>query len=337
MPPPQPAAPPAATPAAATSGPVVLPATKYVYDLRSYQWKESDTMIRVVSPDKRLGKGGMRMCYEVEEIDEDGSCLSMVAKVFRPDIDKLVEADYYNEGEAQCLCEAFAENFNRVHVSCNVKKPNISFLQCYVVRIRVKNIPPEFRGKKSGFFSFRLGTGEIMFVMEPKLNGQFTKYNSNFGQTYQDDKNYKYTPEEKAKRKETFEAAEAFSHFTLADSGGSMLVCDLQGVHDFLTDPQIHTENGQGFGMGNMGLEGIQKWMEKHTCNHICEALKLGKLSVGSMDSKTKFDYKRLQAMCRREGPACASDLIPLTKPLDQMTEEERLTYAIELSKLTDM
>lgn len=38
-----------------------------------------------------------------------------------------------------------------------------------------------------------------------------------------------------------------------------MLVCDLQGVNDFFTDPQIHSEDGKGLGLGNMGLEGIDK------------------------------------------------------------------------------
>lgn len=318
---------------------VVCPSIKYVYDLHTYVWREVDTLIRIVNPSKKLGKGGMRVCYEVEQIDEDGSALAMVAKMFRPDINDLVEVDYYNEGEAQCMCEAFAENFNRVHVDPSVRKPNISFLQCYVVRISVANIPQEFRGKRSGFFSYRLPTtGEIMFVMEPKLNGQFTKYNSNFGETYHDDKNYNYTPSQLAKREEICQAAEAFSHFTLSDSGGSMLVCDLQGVNDFLTDPQIHTENGKGFGMGNMGMQGIQKWIDQHKCNDICKALGLGTLcsaSIGRMESKTKFDYQRLQQMCRREEPVKPNDLIPFSKPLNEMTEEERLMYAIELSKLT--
>lgn len=61
-----------------------------------------------------------------------------------------------------------------------------------------------------------------------------------------------------------------------------MLVCDLQGVNDFFTDPQIHSEDGKGLGLGNMGLEGIDKWVGSHVCNDICKSLGLQPLDVGS-------------------------------------------------------
>lgn len=324
------------------NAPVVLPCIKYLYDLKSYSWKEIPSLIRIVTPMKKLGRGGMRVCYDVEEIDEDGSSVAMVAKLFRPDINNLVEADYYNEGEVQCMCEAFAENFNRVRVPPEVKKPNISFLQCYVVRISADRIPEIYRDKKNGFFSFRLQpSGEVMFVMEPKLKGLFTKYNSNFGEIFHEDKNYNYTAEQLARREETFNAAEAFSHFTLVDSGGGMLVCDIQGVHDFFTDPQIHTESGDGLGMGNMGMEGIEKWIEQHKCNDICRAVGLRELRAenlateSSKEGATKFDYKGLQMMFRSNYPVSPQELIPLSKPMSEMTEAEQLAYAIKLSQLT--
>jgi len=66
--------------------PVLLPAEKYIYDLQKSTWKKIGTMIRVVSPNKSLGSGGMRICYEVEELEEDGLATTMVAKMFRRDI-----------------------------------------------------------------------------------------------------------------------------------------------------------------------------------------------------------------------------------------------------------
>lgn len=316
---------------------VTCPARKYVFDLKSYEWKEIEAMIRVVRPSKGLGHGGMRVCYEVEELDEEGRGTSMVAKMFRRNISDVVEKDYFNEGEAQCMCEEFADNFNRIHLT-SVDKPNISFLQCYVVRIPKKDIPENFQHKRSGFFSYKTqDTREVMFVMEPKLSGHFTKYNSNFGETYRDDKKGNLTSEQNRRRTAIFDAAEAFSHFTLVESGGSMLVCDLQGVHDFLTDPQIHTEDGKGLGMGNMGQEGIDKWVEKHTCNGICKALGLQPLNgvAPSAKSAKANHYIDLRAQLQRQNPVRPQDLIPLTKPLEQMTEEERIEYAMRLSELT--
>jgi hypothetical protein len=63
---------------------------------------------------------------------------------------------------------------------------------------------------------------------------------------------------------------QAFSHFTFQQSEGRMVVCDIQGVHDMYTDPQIHTLDGKGYGQGNMGRGGIEKWIQSHVCNDIC-------------------------------------------------------------------
>ena len=38
---------------------------------------------------------------------------------------------------------------------------------------------------------------------------------------------------------------------------------------------QVHTIDGQKFGVGNLGMYGIEKFLESHRCNHICEYLKL--------------------------------------------------------------
>lgn len=41
------------------------------------------------------------------------------------------------------------------------------------------------------------------------------------------------------------------------------------------TDPQIHTLDGKGYGQGNMGQRGIEKFIDSHVCNDICRLLKL--------------------------------------------------------------
>jgi hypothetical protein len=49
----------------------------------------------------------------------------------------------------------------------------------------------------------------------------------------------------------------------------------LSGVGDLYTDPQIHTIDGRGMGLGNNGSKGIQRWVASHRCNAICRQLKL--------------------------------------------------------------
>lgn len=68
---------------------------------------------------------------------------------------------------------------------------------------------------------------------------------------------------------------EAYSHFTYESSQHKILVCDIQGVRDAYTDPQIHSVDRKGFGKGNLGQRGIDKFLQTHRCNAICKYLKL--------------------------------------------------------------
>lgn len=290
MPPPPP--PPAVR--IAPSHPVTCPAEKHYFDMRTKTWKRQDSLVRITNPGRGFEAGGMRICFDVEEVDESGFGSDCVAKFFRKNIQNVVEADYFNEGAAQCLSEEFAENFNKqlnvisrdatpeMRASLPVLTMRISFLMCHVVKIKWQSLPDNVRARPNlfgpeSFFTFRTqDTREVMFVMEPKLRGEFTKYNSNFGEIYESaDARKQFTPEQQAQRHAVFKLAEAFSHFSLKETAGSMLVCDLQGVKDFFTDPQIHTEDGKGLGMGNMGQEGIDKWVQSHHCNEYCKVLKL--------------------------------------------------------------
>jgi myosin-heavy-chain kinase len=55
---------------------------------------------------------------------------------------------------------------------------------------------------------------------------------------------------------------QAFSHFSWHASKGMFLICDIQGWGHVLTDPQIHTVDGKGFGAGNLGFEGIGAFLK---------------------------------------------------------------------------
>eukprot|EP00286_Rhodomonas_abbreviata_P017072 CAMPEP_0181325778 /NCGR_PEP_ID=MMETSP1101-20121128/21123_1 /TAXON_ID=46948 /ORGANISM="Rhodomonas abbreviata, Strain Caron Lab Isolate" /LENGTH=257 /DNA_ID=CAMNT_0023434141 /DNA_START=63 /DNA_END=832 /DNA_ORIENTATION=+ len=100
-------------------------------------------------------------------------------------------------------------------------------------------------------------SGQIVSV-EPYISGKYVKHNDNDGHVDSDDL-----------------LPQAFSHFTWEESKRKLLVCDIQGVEDLYTDPQIHSVDGEGFGTGNMGLPGIQKFFSTHRCNPVCRQLKL--------------------------------------------------------------
>merc|ERR1712130_76858 len=79
----------------------------------------------------------------------------------------------------------------------------------------------------------------------------------------------------------------AFSHFTYQASRHKILICDLQGVGDLYTDPQMHTFDGKGCGKGNLGQIGIDKFISTHKCNAICTYLKLKHTNLSSQFTGT--------------------------------------------------
>jgi hypothetical protein len=93
---------------------------------------------------------------------------------------------------------------------------------------------------------------------EEYMSGDFKKFNNN--DDYHD--NNRCTPD-------------AFSHYTWEKSKHTILVCDIQGVGNLWTDPQILTINGNDFSLGNTGRTGIRRFLSTHICNPICKSLNL--------------------------------------------------------------
>jgi hypothetical protein len=54
-----------------------------------------------------------------------------------------------------------------------------------------------------------------------------------------------------------------------------MMIVDLQGNGNVLTDPQIHCLDKQRFGKGNLGEAGISMFFYSHHCNEHCKSLGL--------------------------------------------------------------
>ena len=99
--------------------------------------------------------------------------------------------------------------------------------------------------------------GRPLVGIEPFVEGVFQKHNSNISSGTE-----RSTPN-------------AFSHFTWEASKHTLLVCDIQGVGDLYTDPQIMTSSGAGYGRGNLGPNGIKAFFMRHKCNQVCELLGL--------------------------------------------------------------
>ena len=123
-----------------------------------------------------------------------------------------------------------------------------------------KNPPKSIRFLPSMVLELFGRPGSMLWAMEPYVAGPFLKHNNNDG--FVNSTQYRCTPQ-------------AFSHFTLTASQGQQLVCDLQGVDDFYTDPQIVTADGKKFGRGNLGASGIATFCRTHVCNDVCRVIGL--------------------------------------------------------------
>mmetsp|Transcript_7902 Transcript_7902/g.19912 ORF Transcript_7902/g.19912 Transcript_7902/m.19912 type:complete len:459 (-) Transcript_7902:224-1600(-) len=107
--------------------------------------------------------------------------------------------------------------------------------------------------------------------VERYIDGEYRKHNNNYGYVNEDERN---TPQ-------------AFSHFTYHASKGTTLICDIQGVGDLYTDPQMHTVINQDFGRGNLGQEGFKKFLQTHRCNAICQYFRLPSINAKLVDAGT--------------------------------------------------
>lgn len=53
------------------------------------------------------------------------------------------------------------------------------------------------------------------------------------------------------------------------------------------TDPQMHTIDRIGFGKGNLGIKGIEKFLQTHRCSAVCRYLKLPSINAKQYDVGT--------------------------------------------------
>jgi hypothetical protein len=172
--------------------------------------------------------------------------------VAKMSIDPYEEREaYFQDVTMQMYAKAYAEKYN------TYKPPKtIAFIKAFILELSSRPLSP-------------------LCAVERFISGPYRKHNNNFGYVGEDERN---TPQ-------------AFSHFTYEASQHQILICDIQGVGDLYTDPQIHSLDGLGFGKGNMGERGFDKFLSTHRCNAICRYLKLP-----SINSKQDDDAGTLPA-----------------------------------------
>lgn len=212
-----------------------------------------------------FGEGGMRLAYRAREILEDGSEVEAVVKRMKPGC--APSGDHmFHEAMTQMVAESYAQDFNKACVASGLPH-RVAFLPVSVLQLE--------------------GSTECV-ALEPYLAGEYVKHNDNDGHN------------------ETQDAiAAAFSYFTNVTSNKLLVVCDIQGVGTFYTDPQVHTFDGEGFGAGNMGADGIQRFLASHRHSLLCDELGLPSLDAGLSDEEIA---RKLQASLEEEEEAALGE-----------------------------
>jgi len=223
---------------------VVLSGDKYSYQAAKEKWLKIKMKIEVER--EPFNEGGMRYVYRCWEIDmKDNSRIASCAKVFK---DGEGAQAYFDEAMTQMVSESYAQEFNRECSKMGLNY-NVGFVPVSVLHLATAD------GRK------------VMYNVEPMLKGHYIKHNDNDGNV-----------------ETTHLLPQAFSHYTYERSNNLLVVIDIQGVGSFYTDPQIHSFDGEGFGLGNLGKDGLTKFLKTHECNRICELLNLPPVTIRETD-----------------------------------------------------
>jgi hypothetical protein len=113
-----------------------------------------------------------------------------------------------------------------------------------------------------------------------------------------------------------------------------MLVCDIQGVGDMYTDPQIHSNAGHGnfiYGKGDMGMEGITQFFATHRCNAVCR-----QLGLTPCPHSEPFGQRKPECgTCCRVGPTPPVPVTPVAPGLPTLTYSPSISPASSVGAIS--
>uniref|UniRef100_A0A061SBJ0 Elongation factor 2 kinase n=1 Tax=Tetraselmis sp. GSL018 TaxID=582737 RepID=A0A061SBJ0_9CHLO len=236
--------------------------------------------------DAPCGEGGMRYAFHAAELDNRVHSIASVVKVYKDMSRKAAARACFDESMTQMIADSYAQDFNRI-----AGRHKVAFLPVQVVELQ----RPFFGAKH--------------VCLEPHMPGHFVKHSDNSGSVTTG-----------------ADLPQAFSHYTYEASNRLLVVCDIQGQGvDFFTDPQIHSFDGEGFGLGNLGPRGIRRWRQTHRCNAICKLAKLPPLQDGERrQSRPRETDKQLAERLQAEEYAQAGGH---AKPPDAQMVMRRLLW----------
>uniref|UniRef100_A0A8C4NVW2 non-specific serine/threonine protein kinase n=1 Tax=Dicentrarchus labrax TaxID=13489 RepID=A0A8C4NVW2_DICLA len=220
-------------------------------------WAQRGLCAKIEFLSKEEMGGGLRRALKVlctwSEYDMLKPGHLYIVKSFLPEVVQTWQS-IYKEDTVLHLC------LREIQQQRAAQKLTFAFNQ-----IRPKTIPysPRFL---EVFLLYCHSAGQ-WFAIEECITGEFRKFNNNNG-------------DEIVPTNLLEETMLAFSHWTYEYTRGELLVLDLQGVGEILTDPSVIKSGEKGsydmiFGPANLGDDAIRNFRAKHHCNSCCRKLKL--------------------------------------------------------------
>uniref|UniRef100_A0A7S3G4B9 Alpha-type protein kinase domain-containing protein n=1 Tax=Palpitomonas bilix TaxID=652834 RepID=A0A7S3G4B9_9EUKA len=255
---------------------------------------------------------------EDSSIQGEGKAKDYVVKFYKSEKVAQARYAYHTSVEAQAVAESYAMQFNR-----EMEEDILGFVEARLVEFAEQPgkplgvIEPFFGGNYRKFNDNRGGvvahhkvplTRELSFQAKEKKKGTWARHRSNgdsHSSTDGDDEDESSSVSPATAKLASL--AQSFSHFTYDRSRRRLVVCDLQGVGNLLTDPQIHTcadkdvmdmadvSWNSRFGQGDQGLAGVRAFFSTHECNEYCRRLHLTTVKVkknGSIEVKEQPGFK---------------------------------------------
>ncbi|XP_029311404.1 transient receptor potential cation channel subfamily M member 7 isoform X2 [Cottoperca gobio] len=220
-------------------------------------WAQRGLCAKIEFLSKEEMGGGLRRALKVlctwSEYDILKPGHLYIVKSFLPEVVQTWQS-IYKEDTVLHLC------LREIQQQRAAQKMTFAFNQ-----IRPKTIPysPRFL---EVFLLYCHSAGQ-WFAIEECITGEFRKFNNNNG-------------DEIVPTNLLEETMLAFSHWSYEYTRGELLVLDLQGVGEILTDPSVITSGEKGsydmiFGPANLGDDAIRNFRARHHCNSCCRKLKL--------------------------------------------------------------